>query len=54
MSNKVKTPEDILLINKPKGISSFDVIRQLRKKLGIRNKWAHKFCIFKGLLIEEC
>ncbi len=36
MSNKVKTPEDILLINKPKGISSFDVIRQLRKKLGIR------------------
>jgi len=36
MNNKVKTPEDILLINKPKGITSFDVIRQLRKKLGIR------------------
>lgn len=32
----MKIPEDILLINKPKGISSFDVIRQLRKKLGIR------------------
>lgn len=26
----------ILLIDKPKGITSFDVIRQLRKKLGIR------------------
>ena len=36
MNNKVKTPEDILLINKSKGITSFDVIRQLRKKLGIR------------------
>ncbi len=36
MDNKVKTPEDILLIDKPKGITSFDVIRQLRKKLGIR------------------
>lgn len=32
----MKTPEDILLVNKPKGISSFDVIRILRKKLGIR------------------
>jgi len=32
----MKKPDDILLINKPKGISSFDVIRQLRKKLGIR------------------
>lgn len=28
--------EDILLVDKPKGMSSFDVIRQLRKKLGIR------------------
>jgi tRNA pseudouridine55 synthase len=28
--------EDIILINKPKGISSFDVIRRLRKKLGIK------------------
>lgn len=28
--------ENILLVNKPKGISSFDVIRRLRKKLGIR------------------
>lgn len=27
---------DILLIRKPKGITSFDVIRQLRKRLGIR------------------
>lgn len=27
---------DILLIDKPKGITSFDVIRLLRKKLGIR------------------
>lgn len=36
MNNKVKIPEDILLIDKPKGITSFDVIRQLRKKLGIR------------------
>jgi tRNA pseudouridine55 synthase len=29
-------PENIILIDKPKGISSFDVIRRLRKKLGIR------------------
>lgn len=28
--------KEIILINKPKGISSFDVIRILRKKLGIR------------------
>ena len=28
--------EDIILIDKPKGISSFDVIRALRKKLDIR------------------
>jgi len=27
---------DLILIDKPKGISSFDVIRKLRKKLGIR------------------
>ncbi|MDQ5883201.1 MAG: tRNA pseudouridine55 synthase [Patescibacteria group bacterium] len=32
----MKKPEDILLINKPKGITSFDVIRILRKKMGIR------------------
>ncbi len=32
----MKKPDDILLIDKPKGISSFDVIRILRKKLGIR------------------
>lgn len=30
------TPHDILLIDKPKGITSFDVIRRLRKELGIR------------------
>ena len=28
--------DDIILIDKPKGITSFDVIRQLRKKLDIR------------------
>ena len=28
--------ENIILIDKPKGITSFDVIRRLRKKLGIR------------------
>lgn len=28
--------EDILLVDKPKGITSFDVIRILRRKLGIR------------------
>lgn len=28
--------EDILLVDKPKGISSFDVIRRLRKETGIR------------------
>lgn len=27
---------DIILIDKPKGITSFDVIRRLRKKLGVR------------------
>lgn len=30
------TPENIILIDKPKGISSFDVIRILRKKFGVR------------------
>jgi len=29
-------PQDILLINKPRGISSFAVIRELRKKLGVQ------------------
>jgi tRNA pseudouridine55 synthase len=29
-------PENILLVDKPKGITSFDVIRRLRVKLGIR------------------
>ncbi len=28
--------ENVILIDKPKGISSFDVIRALRKKLGVR------------------
>ena len=28
--------DDILLIDKPAGITSFDVIRQLRKRLGIK------------------
>ncbi len=28
--------KDLLLIDKPKGISSFDVIRRLRRKLGVR------------------
>ncbi|MBI5079635.1 tRNA pseudouridine(55) synthase TruB [Candidatus Wolfebacteria bacterium] len=30
------TPENIILIDKPKGVSSFDVIRILRKKFGVR------------------
>lgn len=30
------TPPDILLIDKPKGITSFDVIRRLRKELNLR------------------
>lgn len=34
MENKL--PKNIILIDKPKGITSFDVIRQLRKKLGIK------------------
>lgn len=32
----MKPDEDILLIDKPKGITSFDVIRRLRKELNIR------------------
>jgi len=28
--------QDLILIDKPKGITSFDVIRKLRKKLGIK------------------
>ena len=32
----MKLPEDILLIDKPKGITSFDVIRRLRKELNIK------------------
>lgn len=35
-SNLTLLPEDILLVDKPAGITSFDVIRILRKKLGIR------------------
>lgn len=33
---KKSLPENIILIDKPKGITSFDVIRKLRKKLGIK------------------
>lgn len=36
----METPEDILLVDKPVGITSFDVIRHLRKKLNIR-KFGH-------------
>lgn len=37
MINKAQNPNyQILLIDKPKGITSFDVIRRLRKKLGIK------------------
>lgn len=32
----METPEDILLIDKPRGITSFDVIRRLRRELGIK------------------
>lgn len=32
----MKKDEKILLVNKPKGISSFDVIKRLRKKMGIK------------------
>lgn len=33
---KNKLPENIILVDKPKGITSFDVIRRLRKELGIK------------------
>lgn len=33
---KNKLPENIILVDKPKGITSFDVIRILRKELGIK------------------
>lgn len=33
---KKSLPENIILVDKPKGITSFDVIRKLRKKLGIK------------------
>ena len=36
----MEIPEDILLIDKPKGITSFDVIRRLRAHTGIR-KYGH-------------
>ncbi len=36
----MQLPENILLIDKPRGITSFDVIRRLRKKLGIK-KFGH-------------
>ena len=32
----MEIPESILLIDKPKGITSFDVIRRLRRELGVR------------------
>lgn len=32
----MEVPADIILIDKPKGITSFDVIRRLRRELGIR------------------
>lgn len=32
----MKPPEDVLLVDKPKGITSFDVIRRLRKELNIK------------------
>lgn len=33
---KKKLPDNIILVDKPKGITSFDVIRKLRTELGIR------------------
>ena len=33
---KNKLPPNIILVDKPKGITSFDVIRRLRKELGIK------------------
>lgn len=32
----METPEGIILVDKPRGITSFDVIRRLRKTLGVR------------------
>lgn len=34
--NRQHLPENIILVDKPSGITSFDVIRRLRQKLGIR------------------
>lgn len=34
MANKL--PENIILVDKPKGITSFDVIRRLRREMGIK------------------
>ena len=45
--------QDIILINKPRGISSFDVIRELRRRLGVR-KMGHAGTLdplAEGLLI---
>lgn len=36
MNNIINIQEEIILVNKPKGITSFDVIRRLRKKLDIK------------------
>lgn len=36
MSPEKTPPEGILLVDKPKGITSFDVIRKLRKTLGVK------------------
>ena len=36
MSTNSTLPENILLIDKPKGITSFDVIRKLRKEMGVK------------------
>jgi tRNA pseudouridine55 synthase len=33
---KNKLPENIILVDKPKGITSFDVIRRLRREMGIK------------------
>jgi len=36
MFNKIEQNNTLILIDKPKGITSFDVIRKLRKKLSVR------------------
>lgn len=36
----MELPYNFILIDKPKGITSFDVIRQLRKQTGVK-KWGH-------------